>query len=252
MSCASLSELVSADSPLVVLGERNSCAVGCNGCQFSARFDWSDSIVANTVTGTPTRSAWMQRIDQVLTAPWIGTVLLATVMLGIFFCIFALADVPMGLIETGFGWLGSTVDRWMPSERVAPAIWIPIVAAAVALTCAIAYRLGRVSWTKWSIGTAVAASIAISLLPQDDFHSLLIDGAIGGVAGVVVFLPQICILFFFITVLEDSGYMARRCLCDGADHAIRWAPRKSLCADVVGARLCDSRHHGGSNHRELA
>ena len=49
----------------------------------------------------------------------------------------------------------------------------------------------------------------ISLLPLEDFRSLAIDGVVGGIAGVVVFLPQICILFFFITLLEDSGYMAR-------------------------------------------
>jgi len=41
------------------------------------------------------------------------------------------------------------------------------------------------------------------------FQSLVTDGIIGGVGGVVVFLPQIFILFLFIALLEDSGYMAR-------------------------------------------
>lgn len=41
------------------------------------------------------------------------------------------------------------------------------------------------------------------------FRSLLIDGIIGGVGGVVVFLPQILILFFFLGILEDSGYLSR-------------------------------------------
>jgi ferrous iron transport protein B len=40
-------------------------------------------------------------------------------------------------------------------------------------------------------------------------QSLVVDGIIGGVGGVLVFLPQILILFFFISLLEDSGYMAR-------------------------------------------
>lgn len=40
-------------------------------------------------------------------------------------------------------------------------------------------------------------------------HSLVVDGVIAGVGGVVVFLPQILILFFFISLLEDTGYMAR-------------------------------------------
>ena len=41
------------------------------------------------------------------------------------------------------------------------------------------------------------------------FRSLLIDGVWAGVGSVLVFLPQILILFFFIAILEDSGYMAR-------------------------------------------
>ena len=46
-------------------------------------------------------------------------------------------------------------------------------------------------------------------LPEGDFNSLVTDGIIGGVGGVLVFLPQICILFFVLTVLEDSGYLSR-------------------------------------------
>ncbi|TWT32940.1 ferrous iron transport protein B [Blastopirellula retiformator] len=44
---------------------------------------------------------------------------------------------------------------------------------------------------------------------EGPFRSLLVDGVIAGVGGVLVFLPQICILFFFIAILEDCGYMAR-------------------------------------------
>ncbi len=46
-------------------------------------------------------------------------------------------------------------------------------------------------------------------LPPGALTSLLIDGVIGGVGGVVVFLPQILMLFLFLGVLEDCGYMAR-------------------------------------------
>ena len=46
-------------------------------------------------------------------------------------------------------------------------------------------------------------------LPEGALRSLLVDGVIGGVGGVLVFLPQIFMLFFFIAVLEDCGYMAR-------------------------------------------
>jgi ferrous iron transport protein B len=55
-----------------------------------------------------------------------------------------------------------------------------------------------------SLGDWVGAS-----LPEGPIRSLLIDGVIAGVGAVVVFLPQILILFFFLGLLEDTGYMAR-------------------------------------------
>lgn len=55
-----------------------------------------------------------------------------------------------------------------------------------------------------------------NLIPEGDLQSLLVDGVLGGVGGVVVFLPQIVLLFFFIGLLESSGYMARAAfLMDG-------------------------------------
>jgi len=49
-------------------------------------------------------------------------------------------------------------------------------------------------------------------MPPGLFTDLLVDGVIAGVGGVIVFLPQILLLFFFISLLEDSGYMARAAL----------------------------------------
>ena len=47
------------------------------------------------------------------------------------------------------------------------------------------------------------------MMPPGDLRDLLTDGVLAGVGGVVIFLPQILILFFFIGLLEDTGYMAR-------------------------------------------
>jgi ferrous iron transport protein B len=47
------------------------------------------------------------------------------------------------------------------------------------------------------------------VLPPGMLASLLIDGVIAGVGSVLIFLPQIMILFLFIIVLEDTGYLAR-------------------------------------------
>ncbi|MCB1056737.1 MAG: ferrous iron transporter B, partial [Acidobacteria bacterium] len=46
-------------------------------------------------------------------------------------------------------------------------------------------------------------------MPPGAIRDLLVDGVVGGVAGTVVFLPQICLLFFLISLLEDTGYLAR-------------------------------------------
>jgi ferrous iron transport protein B len=55
---------------------------------------------------------------------------------------------------------------------------------------------------------SVAAAIEAAM-PEGALRSLVVDGVIGGVGAVVIFLPQILILFFFIALLEDCGYMAR-------------------------------------------
>ena len=46
-------------------------------------------------------------------------------------------------------------------------------------------------------------------MPEGPLKAMLVDGVIGGVGSVIVFLPQILILYFFISLMEDSGYMAR-------------------------------------------
>jgi ferrous iron transport protein B len=57
--------------------------------------------------------------------------------------------------------------------------------------------------------TSTAGMWASSVLPAGAIESLVSDGVIAGVGSVIIFLPQIMILFFFIILLEDSGYLAR-------------------------------------------
>ena len=56
---------------------------------------------------------------------------------------------------------------------------------------------------------SVAGATVGQGLPEGDLQSLVVDGIFGGVGGVLVFLPQIAILFFFLSLLEDTGYLAR-------------------------------------------
>jgi ferrous iron transport protein B len=58
-------------------------------------------------------------------------------------------------------------------------------------------------------GVSWIGSVVAKIIPPGDLNSLLVDGVIAGVGAVVVFLPQILLLFLFIGFLEDTGYMAR-------------------------------------------
>jgi ferrous iron transport protein B len=64
-----------------------------------------------------------------------------------------------------------------------------------------------------------AGNLARPLLPAGWLQSLVLDGAWKGISSVLVFLPQILLLFLFIGILEDSGYLARAALI--ADRAMR-------------------------------
>jgi ferrous iron transport protein B len=58
-------------------------------------------------------------------------------------------------------------------------------------------------------GVGSLGGLIAHFVPPGDLHSLLVDGVVAGVGAVVVFLPQILLLFMFIGLLEDTGYMAR-------------------------------------------
>ena len=64
------------------------------------------------------------------------------------------------------------------------------------------------------------ASLLIEhILPEGPIKDMVVDGIIGGVGGVIVFLPNILILYFFISLMEDSGYMSRAAfIMDKAMH----------------------------------
>lgn len=62
-------------------------------------------------------------------------------------------------------------------------------------------------WIEWLVEQI--ASLADTFMPAGPLKDLIVDGIIGGVGGVIVFLPNILLLYIFISFMEDSGYMAR-------------------------------------------
>jgi len=122
---------------------------------------WADRVLSDVYPGGAPAAALdarTERVDSVLTHPVAGTLVFLGVMGALFWTLFALATVPMDLIDLTFASLGSAVS---------------------------------------------------AVMPEGPLRDLLIDGVIGGIAGTVVFLPQICLLFFMISLLEDTGYLAR-------------------------------------------
>lgn len=66
------------------------------------------------------------------------------------------------------------------------------------------YPMRGIEWLVEALGNVIRVN-----MPEGPLKDLLVDGIIGGVGGVIVFLPNILLLYFFISLMEDSGYMAR-------------------------------------------
>ena len=123
---------------------------------------WADDVLVDAAgESAPDASAvdtFTERLDRTFTHPILGILTFVAIMAGLFWTLFALATVPMDLIEATFAELGE---------------------------------------------------LARTYLPDGPLRGLITEGIIGGVAGTIVFLPQICLLFFLISLLEDTGYLAR-------------------------------------------
>jgi ferrous iron transport protein B len=98
----------------------------------------------------------------------------------------------------------------------------PIILAAIMFVmfqAVFAWSQVPVDWI--SSGVAWLSTAATNILPDGLIRSLVVDGAIAGVGAVITFLPQILILFFFILLLEGTGYMVRAAfLMDRLMHAV--------------------------------
>jgi len=98
---------------------------------------------------------------------------------------------------------------------------LPIFFLLLWIMFEVTFRLGQypVDWIE--SGVSWLSALADLHLPAGDLKDLGIQGIIGGIGGVIVFLPNILILFFFISILEDTGYMARSAfLMDKFMHTI--------------------------------
>ncbi|MCU0626609.1 MAG: ferrous iron transport protein B [Gemmatimonadaceae bacterium] len=125
--------------------------------------------------------------------------------------------------ELRYAWIGTVVARAVvrrdgmrrtTSDRIDAValhrLWGPVLFLAImALLFQSIFSWAAPMQDALEAGVGAIGDVVGSLLPPGDLRDLLVRGVIGGVGSVVVFLPQICILFLAIGFLEDSGYMAR-------------------------------------------
>ncbi len=89
------------------------------------------------------------------------------------------------------------------------------VLGTLVFTAVMAVLFGAIFWVASypmdgiDLAVGAAGRLAASILPEGALAELLVDGVIAGVGVALLFLPQICLLFFLISLLEDSGYLAR-------------------------------------------
>ncbi|HEL3779757.1 TPA: ferrous iron transport protein B [Stenotrophomonas maltophilia] len=101
--------------------------------------------------------------------------------------------------------IDDALDRWL----LHPVFGLISLAVVMFLIFQAVYAWATPLMDAIEAGFAWLGAFVGSVLPEGPLASLLTDGIIAGVGGVVVFLPQILILFFFILVLEESGYLPR-------------------------------------------
>lgn len=110
-----------------------------------------------------------------------------------------------GFVPPGPSKLSERLDSVFLHKVFGPLIFLAVVILVFQsiFTWAVPLMDG-IEWMIESSGTWL-----VTTLPDTWFRSLLVDGVWAGVGSVIVFLPQILILFLFLGILEDSGYMAR-------------------------------------------
>lgn len=101
--------------------------------------------------------------------------------------------------------LSDRIDRVVLHPTLGPLILLAVL--FLVFQAVFAWATGPMDWIK--SGTDALSAAAVQALPEVWWRDLLVQGLLAGMGGVLVFLPQILILFFFILLLEESGYLPR-------------------------------------------
>ena len=130
----------------------------------------------------------------------------------------AIMDAKYGFIngaltEAGYK-TGTKEDTYRTTHRIDGIlsnkyIGFPIFFLILYIMFEITFTLGEYPMDWIEAFVAWTGERLTTTMPEGPLKAMLVDGVVGGVGSVIVFLPQILILYFFISLMEDSGYMAR-------------------------------------------
>jgi ferrous iron transport protein B len=114
----------------------------------------------------------------------------------------------LGLVG-GDGFGGVTISDRVDAVVLNPVLGPLILAVILFLVFQAVFAWAQVPMDEIKLGVAALGNWLAAVLPDSVLKDLIINGVLAGVGSVLVFLPQIIILFFFILILEDSGYLPR-------------------------------------------
>ena len=140
----------------------------------AARYDVIESIIKSAVNAASKKQSMTEKIDNIVTNRWLGLPIFIVIMSFVYYVAVSLGMVTQDWM--GDGWFGDGWDYW--------GVFIPGLGQGLSDLYA---ATGTAEW----------------------LQSLISDGIVGGVGAVLGFVPQMIMLFFCLSILEECGYMAR-------------------------------------------
>ncbi len=164
-------------------------------------------------------------------------------------------DMTAEIIEGRYAWISSVAERAVRrplahrgdgagrdrpvSDRIDTVLTHRVWGVFVFAGVVFCVFLSVFSWAEPLMGMIESGQGAIadwvgSHLAEGPLRSLIIDGVIAGVGSVVIFFPQICLMFLIVAILEDSGYMARAAFLTDRFMRSVGLPGKAFVPLIVG------------------
>ena len=130
----------------------------------------------------------------------------------------AVMDAKYGFIhgalkEIGYA-TGKDTDNYKITHKIDALVthkWLgfPLFFLLIFFMFFVTFNIGQYPMDWIDAGVGALSDWLNSIMPEGPLRAMIVDGAIAGVGSVIIFLPQILILYMFISFMEDSGYMAR-------------------------------------------